>query len=341
MLEVTRALGQLARDGRRPRRTLVFGSWDGEEVTLTGSTEWGEQFADELRSKAVAYLNVDSAASGPSLGVSAVGTLAPMIEELTRDLSDPSGRTLHEAWRAGTAETSTLPTGARSADALVVTRIGSGSDHTVFINHLGVPVVDMSFNGPYGVYHSAYDSHDWVSRIGDPGFRYAHLMSQLWGTMALRLANAPLLPFDVEAYAQALDGFVARLDDIPGRVAHLDTAPLVAAVQDLTEAGRRLNARRSTALASGRLDDAAADTVNRALVQFERTWLLDTGIPGRPWFKHLLFAPRYTYAAMTLPGITEGAEAGDWARAAAQRDLLVDKVRANVALVNQATAALP
>ena len=192
-----------------------------------------------------------------------------------------------------------------------------------------------------GVYHSAYDSHAWVSRIGDPGFRYAHLMSQLWGTMALRLANAPLLPLDIEAYAQALDGFVTRLDDIPGRVAHLDTAPLVAAVRDLTEAGRGLNARRGAVLASGRLDAAAADTVNRALVRFERTWLLDTGIPGRPWFKHLLFAPRYTYAAMTLPGITEAAEAGDWARAAGQRDLLVAKVRANVALVRQATAALP
>jgi N-acetylated-alpha-linked acidic dipeptidase len=341
MMELTRALGQLARDGVRPRRTLVFGAWDGEEVTLTGSTEWGEQFADELKAKAVAYLNVDSAASGPSLGVSAVGTLAPMIEELAGDLTEPSGRPLVEAWRAAAVEASTLPTGARERDGLVVTRIGSGSDHTVFINHLGVPVVDMSFNGPYGVYHSAYDSHAWVSRIGDPGFRYTHLMTQLWGTMALRLANAALLPFDVEAYAAALAGFVTRLDDIPDRAARLDVQPLAAAVEALRGAGATLNGRMQTALGTGRVDPAAAAAVNAALRQFERTWLHDQGIPGRPWFRHLLFAPRYTYAAMTLPAITEAAEAGDWARALVERDRLVAKVRDNVALVDRAAAALP
>ncbi|MGE0362820.1 MAG: transferrin receptor-like dimerization domain-containing protein [Vicinamibacterales bacterium] len=341
LMELTRTLGQLARDGVRPRRTLVFGAWDGEEVTLTGSTEWGEQFAAELKARAVAYLNVDSAASGPSLGVSAVGTLAPMIEELTGDLPDPSGRPLIEAWRAAAVEASTLPTGAREREQLVVTRIGSGSDHTVFINHLGVPVVDMSFNGPYGVYHSAYDSHAWVSRIGDPGFRYSRLMTQLWGTMALRLANATLLPFDVEAYAAALVGFVTRLDEIPDRAARLDVEPLVQAVEVLRRAGTALNARTQAALAAEQLDPAAVAAVNAALLRFERTWLHDDGIPGRPWFKHLLFAPRYTYAAMTLPAITEAAEAGDWTRAAAERDRLVGKVRENVALVERATAALP
>jgi len=341
MMELTGALGRLAREGVRPRRTLVFGAWDGEEVTLTGSTEWGEQFADELKAKAVAYLNVDSAASGPSLGVSAVGTLAPLIEELAGDLADPSGRPLVEAWRAAAVEASTLPTGAREREQLVVTRIGSGSDHTVFINHLGVPVVDMSFNGPYGVYHSAYDSHAWVARIGDPGFRYARLMTQLWGTMALRLANATLLPFDVGTYATALAGFVTRLDEIPERAARLDVQPLVAAVAALRDAGRALDVRMTAALASGRIDAAAAAAVNGALRTFERTWLDDAGIPGRPWFKHLLFAPRYTYAAMTLPGITEAAEAGDWTRAAAERDRLVAKVRANTALIERATAALP
>jgi N-acetylated-alpha-linked acidic dipeptidase len=341
MLELTKALGQLAREGVRPRRTLVFGSWDGEEVTLTGSTEWGEQFADELKAKAVAYLNVDSAASGPSLGVSAVGTLAPMIEELTGDLVDPAGRSLRDAWRASTSEASTLPTGARASDALVVTRIGSGSDHTVFINHLGVPVVDMSFNGPYGVYHSAYDSHYWVSRIGDPGFRYAHLMTQLWGTMALRLANAALLPLDVEAYAAALSGFVGQLDAIPGRAERLDTRPLAAAVTTMAAAGRALNTRMAAGLAAGGLDAAAVDRVNRALLQFERAWLHDDGIPGRPWFKHLLFAPRYTYAAMTLPGITEAAEAGDWPRAAAQLTLVTERVQANTAAIRGAVDVLP
>ena len=213
----------------------------------------------------------------------------------------------------------------------------------MFINHLGVPVVDMSFNGPYGVYHSAYDSHYWVSRIGDPGFRYTQLMTQLWGTMALRLANAALLPLDVEAYAAALRGFVGRLDEIPGRA---DPARHAAAdrrpCRRWPTAGRALNARieRRAGRRAGSTP-APPTRVNRALLQFERTWLHDAGIPGRPWFKHLLFAPRYTYAAMTLPGITEAAEAGDWARAAAQRDLLIEKVRANIALVQQAAEALP
>ena len=199
----------------------------------------------------------------------------------------------------------------------------------------------MSFYGPYGVYHSAYDSHYWVSRIGDPGFRYTHLMTQLWGTMALRLANAALLPLDVEAYARALAGFVGRLDEIPDRATRLDTRPLTEAVEALAAAGRALNARAEAALAAGRLDAGAADRVNRALLQFERTWLHDAGIPGRPWFKHLLFAPRYTYAAMTLPGVTEAAEAGDWPRAAAQQALVVEKVRANTAMIAQAADALP
>ena len=112
-------------------------------------------------------------------------------------------------------------------------------------------------------------------------------------------------------------------------------------MRELAEAGRTLNARSQAALAAARLDATAADRVNAALLQFERTWLHEAGIPGRPWFKHLLFAPRYTYAAMTLPGITEAAEAGDWPTATAQRDLVVAKVRANIALVRQAIDALP
>ncbi len=237
MMELTKALGALARSGVRPKRTLVFGAWDGEEVTLTGSTEWGEQFRDELTGKAVAYLNVDSAASGPNLDLSAVGTLAPMIVDITRELTTPTGVSLYEAWRAAGSGGGSITSGARADGELVVTRIGSGSDHTVFINHLGVPVVDMSFNGPYGVYHSAYDSHHWVATIGDPGFKYARLMTELWGTMALRLANADLLPFDVPSYARAIDTFIGHLADIPGAPARLDTAPLTRAVQS-AENGR-------------------------------------------------------------------------------------------------------
>jgi N-acetylated-alpha-linked acidic dipeptidase len=268
-----------------------------------------------------------------------VGTLAPAIVDITRDLTTPSGVSLYDAWRQAGSGGGSITSGARQDDELVVTRIGSGSDHTVFINHVGVPVVDMSFNGPYGVYHSAYDSHHWVSTIGDPGFRYAHLMTQLWGTMALRFANAELLPFDVPAYAGALDGFVARLREIPGASTRLDTAPLAAAVRRLADAGGTLATRMTQAL-EGPVPPATADAVNGELLAFERTWLHDPGIPGRAWFKHLLYAPRYTYAAMSLPGVTEAAEAGDWVTAQSQLALLVGKADENTARVTRAAALL-
>lgn len=340
MMELTKSLGALARQGVRPKRTLVFGAWDGEEVTLTGSTEWGEQYRDELRQKAVAYLNVDSSASGPNLELSAVGTLAPMIIELTRDLTAPDGQSLYDHWRAAGSGGGSITSGARQDGELVVTRIGSGTDHTVFINHVGVPIVDMSFNGPYGVYHSAYDSHRWVSTIGDPGFKYAHLMTQLWGTLALRLANADLLPFDVASYAEAVTRFVGALNDIPEAGTRLDTRRLADAVTRLATSGRGLNDAVARALATGAVSRETADAVNRELRHFEQTWLEDAGIPGRDWFKHLLYAPRYTYAAMSLPGVTEAAEAKDWPRATAQLDLLVTKVDAAIALTERATARL-
>jgi N-acetylated-alpha-linked acidic dipeptidase len=340
MLELTKTLGALKQQGVRPKRTLVFGAWDGEEVTLTGSTEWGEQFRDELRQKAVAYLNVDSAASGPNLDLSAVGTLAPMIVEAARDLTDPSGRSLYEAWRAKGDGGGSITSGARKDGELVVTRIGSGTDHTVFLNHVGVPVVDMSFNGPYGVYHSAYDSHHWVATIGDPGFKYAHLMTQLWGTLALRLANADMLPFDVVSYAAAVDRFIGELDTIPDAANQLQLGGLKDAVRDLSASGAALAGAMADTLSRGSVAPATADRVNRELRGFEQAWLHDAGIPGRPWFKHLLFAPRYTYAAMTLPGVTEAAETGDWIRARDQLALLVTAARAAVARVDAARAAL-
>ncbi len=337
MMEMTRALGLLKQQGTRPKRTLVFCSWDGEEVTLTGSTEWGEQFADDLKQKAVAYLNVDSAVAGPRLNVSAQASLAPMIVDLARELPDPSGVSLFEAWtRSERAEQAT-----GGEPELVKTRIGSGSDHTVFLNFLGLPVVEMGFDGPYGVYHSAYDDHYWVSKIGDPGFKYHVLMSQLWGSMALRLANADVPPLDAEAYTKALGTFVSGLAEIKGASGELDLAELTANTQALESAGRQLNERVAARLQVGAMNAEQAAGVNDALRQFERNWLSPAGIPGRPWFKHLLFAPRYTYAAMTLPGITEAAEKGDWSVAREQAKLVAEAVARNTTLLTKAADALP
>src|SRR5580698_8492712 len=218
MMELTRTLGQLAKAGMRPRRTIVVCSWDGEEVGLTGSTEWGEQFADELRKKAVAYINVDEATSGPNFHGQAVASLAPMLVETAHMLQDPSGKTLYEAWKeSSTRERSGAKPSEAASDLNVTdsnladTRIGSGSDHTVFLNFVGMPVLGLQFDGPYGVYHSAYDDFFWMNHFGDPGYRYHTLMSQLWGVLALRLANADLLPFDFASYASNIRQFVNEL----------------------------------------------------------------------------------------------------------------------------------
>jgi N-acetylated-alpha-linked acidic dipeptidase len=336
LMEVTRAIGELKRSGIRPRRTLVFCSWDGEEVGLTGSTEWGEQFADDLTAKAVAYLNVDSSASGPDFAPQAVGSLAPLVAGLAGEFTDPAtGASLLEALRKrverARKEVSLPPPGAD--DELVDVRIGSGSDHTVFLNHLGVPTVGLTFEGPYGVYHSMYDGFLWMNRFGDPGYRYHAVVSRLWGSLALRLANADALPFDVAAYARHVRSFVDALEKgaEPGK---LDLRPLRSGIDALEVAGRAFDEAARRALDGATPPDRERlDRANRGLLQLERNWLDPEGLPGRPWFKHTLYAARYTYAHLELPGLTEAVEEGDWARAAAQAAVLERALARNTALV--------
>src|SRR6266852_2443367 len=221
MLEMTRNLGKLLQAGIRSRRTLIFCSWDGEEYALTGSTEWGEQYADELRQKTVAYLNVDEATAGKNFQGDAVGSLAPLLVEVSHTLAVPSGKTLYDEWKV--SRQAELHVAEPVLDSeLADTRIGSGSDHTVFLNYLGIPTIELTFAGPYGVYHSAYDDFYWMNHFGDPGYRYHALMSQLWGTTALRLANAEILPYDFESYGTNIRKFVADLDaatHVSGQVA--------------------------------------------------------------------------------------------------------------------------
>jgi N-acetylated-alpha-linked acidic dipeptidase len=385
MMELTRALGQLKQQGMRPRRTIVVCSWDGEEVGLTGSTEWGEQFADELRSKAVAYINVDEATSGPDFTGQAVASLAPMLEETTRSLNDPSGKTLYDAWKATTEHrrkenNSSGPFNSGVANStLADTRIGSGSDHTVFLNFVGMPVIGLGFEGDYGVYHSAYDDFYWMNHFGDPGYRYHTLMSQLWGVTALRLANADLLPFDFAMYASNIRQFVndlasnnksVILSEVAGQRSESATqskdpmpacttcsasgnfqqafvsgsATEPASVQlDLTKiekeidqfeaAGKKLNESLTRKLAQGHIDAKLAATLNHGMMQVERNWLNPDGIPGRPWFKHILYGARFTYAHLELPGLTEAVEAKDWPTAKQQAAILERALEKNTKLL--------
>ncbi|GAC1429475.1 MAG: transferrin receptor-like dimerization domain-containing protein [Terriglobales bacterium] len=339
MMEMTRALGQLAKRGMRPRRTVVVCSWDGEEVGLTGSTEWGEQFAGELRKKAVAYINVDEATSGANFQGSAVASLAPMLVETTRSLQDPSGKSLHDAWKE---TVSAKRDGQKNAQAvtdtdLADTRIGSGSDHTVFLNYVGLPVMGLGFEGPYGVYHSMYDDFYWMNHIGDPGYRYHTLMSQLWGVLALRLANADLLPFDFGSYADNIQQFVEDLkrENSKKDTSQADLAALSDHIRRFGIAGRQLDQSISQALATGALNPSTTDSLNHGMMQVERNWLNPDGIPGRPWFKHTLYGARYTYAHLELPGLTEAVEKGDWQTARQQTQILERALEMNAKLLDE------
>ena len=342
MMELTRGLGQLLRQGIRPKRTLVICSWDGEEVGLTGSTEWGEQFQDELRQKAVAYINVDSSTSGPHFEGSAVASLAPLLREVSHGFQDPaSGRSLYEAWKAAVerAREERKETGPVTDANLVDTRIGSGSDHTVFLNHVGMPVIGLDFDGPYGVYHSMYDDFYWINHFGDPGYRYHTLMSELWGVIALRLANADLLPFDFSEYGDNIGQFVDEL--AKGKdMSQMDLAPLRSAIANFTNAGRELDAAEQKKLASGKLEPTLEQQVNQGAMRVERNWLNPQGIPGRPWFEHMLYGARYTYAHLELPALTEAVEKSDWTTARQQAELLRQALEKNTHLLQELSSEL-
>lgn len=348
MLELTRSLGEMKRRGMRPRRSIVVCSWDGEEYGLTGSTEWGEQFAEDLKRKLVAYINVDEAVAGAattagpeglSFAPSAVASLAPMLLEASKSVTAPSGKSLYEAWRATSMRDKKAAAPPADAD-LVETRIGSGSDHTVFLNHLGRPVVNLGFTGDYGVYHSAYDDHFWMTHIGDPSFAYHTALTRIWGVVALRLANSDILPFDFAANGAALRTFLAELrhaDKIDP--ARLQLATLESRIAGFETAGVQLREALSQLLVTGDGSPAQIQRVNGELFRVESNWLNPAGIPGRPWFQHLLYAARYTYAHLEFPGLTEAVEAQNWTRAAQQADLLDAALLRNTQLLQSAACA--
>ena len=344
MMELTRSLGDLKQRGIRPRRTIIVCSWDGEEYALTGSTEWGEQFADDLKKKLVAYINVDEAVvgaattAGPeglSFSPSAVASLAPMLVEASKEVRVPSGKTLYEAWRS--TRTRDSKGGPPPSDtALVETRIGSGSDHTVFLNHLGRPVMNLSFSGDYGVYHSMYDDHYWMSHIGDPTFEYHVALTRIWGLVALRLANADVLPFDFGFNGSALERFLGELEQNNKRKSGLHLKRLHSRIDEFGRAGDALSDRVTHDLLLGSASSEQIQRLNEQLLQVESNWLDPDGIPGRPWFQHLLYSSRYTYAHLEFPGLTEAVEKGDWKLAAQQASLLEKAVEKNTKLLRSA-----
>lgn len=349
MMELTRALGEMKQRGTRPRRTVMVCSWDGEEYALTGSTEWGEQFADDLKKKLVAYLNVDESVAGAattagpeglSFTPSAVASLAPMLVEASKDVGAPSGKSLYEVWRA-TSKRDEKASAPPLDSGLVETRIGSGSDHTVFLNHLGRPVINLGFSGDYGVYHSMYDDHYWMEQIGDPTFEYHTTLTDIWGLLALRLANADVLPYDFGFNGTALDHFLTGLELRSKIDTHrLKLRKMHERIADFQNAGNELGDAVERGLARGSITAEKMRQLNQELLQVESNWLDPDGIPGRPWFQHLLYAARYTYAHLEFPGLTEAVEKGNWKLASDQAVLIQRALEKNTELLRKAKISL-
>jgi N-acetylated-alpha-linked acidic dipeptidase len=332
MLELARGFGELTKQGWKPRRTIILCSWDAEEQGLIGSTEWAEDNASELKEKAVAYLNVDVAVSGANFGVSSVPTMWKLIRAATRDVRDPkTGKSLYQAWQDHShedrpdAELTDAEAGSDTAIAEArIAALGSGSDFTPFLQHLGVPSLDMGFNGDYGVYHSAYDSFTWMTKFGDPQFVYHVAAAQIWGTITMRLADSSALPLDYADYADQIRDFINETVKTAQRrrlADSFDSKALLDAAKDLSDEASRTRARRDDLLneierSRTRADDTHPRSVarlrklNDSLLAAERALTDARGLTGRPWYTHQIYAPGfYTgYAAQPLPDLRQAIE---------------------------------
>ena len=316
LLEVARCLGQLAKEGHRPKRTIVFASWDAEEFGILGSAEWAEDLKAELQQKAIAYLNVDIATTGTEFYASAVPSLKPLVKEAAQTVMDPqTHQTVYEAWRQD--QENHVPR---------VGNLGSGSDHSPFIGHLGIPSLSMGFYGPYGVYHAMQDNFYWMERFGDPTFRYHVAMTQIWGIMALRLAEADILPFDYAAYADELLSHLKALQNENKHSTITKDRPerLRALLREWEIIAANLHKDLTAQLESGA--PVETENINRSLQRLEQILTSESGLPLRPWFKHLAYAPglHSGYAAVIFPGIQDALEMNDEEQASIEVDRLAE-----------------
>jgi N-acetylated-alpha-linked acidic dipeptidase len=331
MLEAVRGVGELLRTGWRPKRTILFCSWDAEEQGLVGSTEWVEQHGAEL-ARAVAYFNVDVAVSGPNFTASAVPSLREFVRDVTRAVPSPAGSTVYQQWknaRPPENEHHEQQTGGPANDARVGA-LGSGSDYTPFLQHAGVPSTDIGSEGPYGVYHSAFDNYAWFTRNADPHFEYLQEMARVLGLETLRMADADVLPYDYVAYAREVSSYLdaAKRKAADAGLSGLDFAPAQAAAERWRAAAERAHAEQEDP--SGGLK-----RINEALRQTEEALLSDAGLPDRPWYRHTIYAPgEYTgYAAVVIPGVNEAIDEHNAARANEQLAVLAQALdRAAAAL---------
>jgi N-acetylated-alpha-linked acidic dipeptidase len=366
-LEEARALGALYKSGWRPKRTIIYAAWDGEEPGLLGSTEWAEAHADELKQHAVAYLNSDTNGRG-YLNVDGSHSLEKFINGVAMDVEDPESKV--SSWRRiqaaqilnGTADERR---DARERDDLRIGALGSGSDYSSFIDHLGVASLNLGYGGEDdgGIYHSIYDDFYWFTHFSDSSFVYGRALSQAMGTAVLRLANADILPFAFTNLGETVQTYLKELQTLRDRRAEqiaernrqveeglyrlvsdprdpltapqrqqpapqLNFAPLLNALDSLNHSASRYEKAYAKAITDGRTANTKA--VNERLLQAERALTSNEGLKNRPWYVHMLYAPGfYTgYGVKTIPGVREAIEQGQWQDA----DREIEKRRLSAAL---------
>ena len=333
MLESVHGIGELMKAGWKPKRTIVFASWDAEELGLMGSTEWGEQYANEL-ANSPAYFNMDVAVSGSKFGASSVPSLKQFIRDVAKAVPSPKGGTVYDAWMKanqpdaenhGPAEaigdTRRIPVVEAKPD-VPVGDLGSGSDYTVFLQHLGVPSTDVSSSGAYGVYHSVFDNFNWFKRFGDPDFTYEQEMARIYGLEVLRMADANVLPYDYEEYGKEVMAYV----DAAKKKAQSTFSSQAPSFSEVESAAKRFEQAGAKMLIRQRSASGDVLRLNKALLDAEHALLIPEGLPNRPWYHHAIYAPgQYTgYAAVVIPGVNEAIDKRDAERTRQQVAVLRD-----------------
>ena len=323
MLETVRGVGELLKSGWKPKRTIVFTSWDGEEEGLIGSTEWAEEHAEELK-HAVAYFNTDVAVSGPKFEASAVPSLKDFVRDITKSVPSPAGGTVFDQWTkppvtldeiaANTPEAGGSqghPPAAQDKRKAQVGDLGSGSDYTVFLQHFGIPSTDIGSTGSYGVYHSAFDDFQWFKQFGDPNFLYEQQMARLFGLETLRMANADVLPYDYKAYGEEVNAYLAEAH----KKAEREFGPQTPNFTSVEQSARRFEKAGEQMWLRQQNQATDAPSLDQSLLRTERALLLAEGLPRRPFYRHAIYAPgMYTgYAAVVIPGVNGAIEQHDLA----------------------------
>ena len=360
LMEEARAVGELVKTGWKPKRTLVYCAWDGEEPALIGSTEWVEHHADELRQKAVAYINSDGNGRG-FLYAGGSHTLEPLMAEISRDVIDPqTGVSVFQRSRAFEAVNAASPKDKKTAldkTGLTLEALGSGSDYSPFFQHLGVPSLNLGYGGEDGggEYHSIYDSYDHYIRFKDPKFAYGIALAKTAGRATLRLANADVLPFSFHSFHTTVGNYMNEVivllesmreaTEVENRlienkdftnaadpnikyvapiskepVPYLDFSSLQNAMAQLQSA----SAKYFELSQANPKPNTNLNSLNKILYQAEQKLMVDGGLPKRPWYRHTIYAPGYYtgYGVKTLPGIREAIEQRNWKEAQEQIEIV-------------------